>query len=59
LGSAGRPTNRAICELVRLAARLIIEEGLEREATHALDEAITRAALRESGHGWPIYEYTH
>ena len=37
LGSGWTATaNKAICELVRLAARLIIEEGLEPEATDAL-----------------------
>jgi hypothetical protein len=40
--------NRAICELVRLAARLIIEEGLEGEATDALGQGYyARGAARK------------
>jgi hypothetical protein len=40
--------NRAICELVRLAARPIIEEGLEREATDAMGQGYyVRGAARK------------
>ena len=49
LGSGWTATaNRAICELVRLAARLIIEEGLEPEATDALGRSYyARGAARK------------